>query len=126
MCRVSTDRKAKMKQQNLAMAADRCQGFEQCRKPTWCDTYLRPCRRSCLARLSGGHRAAQPYIAGNGRPLVGLERMPDPWCMVHSQIVAILADRFSVFHTPLHMESGTCRHADEIDSFTAPAKTTDG
>lgn len=46
--------------------------------------------------------------------------------ILRDDINAILADRFFVFHTTLQMESVPCRQADEIDSFTAPAKPADG
>ena len=46
--------------------------------------------------------------------------------ILRDDINAILADRFFVVHTTLQMESVPCRQADEIDSFTAPAKPADG
>jgi Co/Zn/Cd efflux system component len=46
--------------------------------------------------------------------------------IVREAINAILADRFAVFHSTLQMESVPCRLADEMDSFTAPAKHVGG
>ena len=64
-----------MKQQTLAVAADRGEGFEQYRKPTKRDTFLAtmeqivPWRELCSV--------IEPHYpkAGNGRPPIGLERM---------------------------------------------------
>lgn len=64
-----------MKQQTLAMAADRGAGFEQYRRPTRRDVFLStmneivPWKDLCAAIES---HYPKP---GNGRPHVGLERM---------------------------------------------------
>lgn len=62
-----------MKQQTLAMAADR--GFEQYRKPTRRDQFLATMNR--ITSWNALSVVIEPHYpkAGNGRPPIGLEHM---------------------------------------------------
>ena len=64
-----------MKQQTLAMAADAQSGFEQHRKPTRRDEFLKT--MEALVPWSALCEEIAPHYpkAGNGRPPIGLERM---------------------------------------------------
>ena len=64
-----------MKQQTLAMAADAQSGFEQHRKPTRRDEFLKT--MEALVPWSALCEEIAPFYpkAGNGRPPIGLERM---------------------------------------------------
>jgi len=64
-----------MKQQTLAMAADQASGFEQYRKPTRRDEFLRT--MDALVPWSALCEEIAPHypVAGKGRPPIGLERM---------------------------------------------------
>jgi len=61
-----------MKQQTLAMAQE---GFEQYRKSTRCDQFLETMDR--IVPWEALCAAVEPHYPkpGNGRPLIGLERM---------------------------------------------------
>lgn len=64
-----------MKQQTLAMAADQNNGFEQSRKPTRREEFLRT--METIVPWAALCQVIEPHYpkAGNGRPPVGLERM---------------------------------------------------
>ena len=64
-----------MKQQTLAMAADQESGFEQYRKPTRRDVFLKT--MEALVPWSALCEEIAPHypVAGKGRPPIGLERM---------------------------------------------------
>ena len=64
-----------MKQQTLAMAADAQSGFEQHRKPTRRDEFLKT--MDALVPWAALCEEIAPHYpkAGNGRPPIGLERM---------------------------------------------------
>lgn len=64
-----------MKQQALAMAADQGSGFEQHRKPTRREEFLKTMQT--IVPWSALCEVIEPYYpkAGNGRPPIGLERM---------------------------------------------------
>jgi len=62
-----------MKQQTLAVAAD--QSFENCRKPTRRDEFLKA--MEAIVSWASLCAVIEPHYpkAGNGRPPIGLERM---------------------------------------------------
>ena len=64
-----------MKQQTLAMAADQNNGFEQSRKPTRREEFLRT--METIVPWAALCQVIEPHYpkAGNGRPPIGLERM---------------------------------------------------
>ncbi len=64
-----------MKQQTLAMAADQGSGYEQYRKPTRRDEFLKT--MELIVPWLALCEVIEPYYpkAGNGRPPIGLERM---------------------------------------------------
>ena len=64
-----------MKQQTLAMAADQDNGFEQSRKPTRREEFLRT--METIVPWAALCQVIEPHYpkAGNGRPPIGLERM---------------------------------------------------
>jgi len=64
-----------MKQQTLAMAADQGAGYEQYRKPTRRDDFLKT--MNAIVPWAALCEVIEPYYpkAGNGRPPIGLERM---------------------------------------------------
>ena len=64
-----------MKQQTLAMAADRDSGFEQPRKPTRREEFLQA--MDAIVPWAALCQVIEPHYpkAGNGRPPIGLERM---------------------------------------------------
>ena len=64
-----------MKQQTLAMAADQASGFDQYRKPTRRDEFLKT--MEALVPWSALCEEIAPHypVAGKGRPPIGLERM---------------------------------------------------
>ena len=72
-----------MKQQTLAMAADRNEAFEQHRKPTKRDQFLATMER--LVPWSELCAVVEPFYPkpGNGRPPVGLERMMRMYFVQH-------------------------------------------
>jgi hypothetical protein len=63
------------KQQTLAMAADSQSGYEQYRKPTLRDEFLKTMH--AIMPWSALCAVVEPHYptAGNGRPPIGLERM---------------------------------------------------
>ena len=69
------DKKVKMKQQTLAMAADQGDGFEPYRKPTKRDAFLATMEQ--IVPWQALCSVIEPHYpkAGNGRPPIGLERM---------------------------------------------------
>lgn len=64
-----------MKQQTLAMAAEQTSGFEQHRKPTRREEFLKTMQ--AILPWAALCEVIEPYYpkAGNGRPPIGLERM---------------------------------------------------
>jgi len=64
-----------MKQQTLAMAADQGSGYEQYRKPTRRDEFLKT--METIVPWAALCEVIEPHYpkAGNGRPPIGLERM---------------------------------------------------
>ena len=64
-----------MKQQTLAMAADQGSGFEQHRKPTRRDKFLKT--MEAIVPWAALCEVIEPHYpkGGNGRPPIGLERM---------------------------------------------------
>ncbi|QKV51928.1 MULTISPECIES: cation diffusion facilitator family transporter [Comamonadaceae] len=83
--------------------------------------------RNSIAKVSGVTSVHDLHIWAltSGKPSLTAHVVHDPSStpeIVREAINAILADRFAVFHTTLQMESVSCRLADEMDTFTAPAK----
>ena len=64
-----------MKQQTLAMAADQAAGFENHRKPTRRDEFLKT--MEAIVPWAALCEVIEPHYpkAGNGRPPIGLQRM---------------------------------------------------